>query len=70
LYRSEGTLEQALESSSFLNTEDKKSAAVYSFLTGDNLAWLYRWVGANVTDAEIKRAMDYFSDQHVILPSE
>jgi len=65
LYRSEGNMLKALQSADFLTSEAERSSAVYSFLTGDNLAWLYRWVGENVTDEKIDKAVNYFSKNGV-----
>ena len=68
LYRSEGNGEQLLLAADFLNTEAERSAAIYSYLCNDNLAWLYRWIGEDVTDEVVNQALDYFFDEGIELP--
>jgi len=68
MYRSEGNCEAILLSADFLVSEGERSAAIYSFLCGDNLAWLYRWIGEEVTDEVIDRALAYFTLQGAAIP--
>jgi len=68
MYRSEGNCEAILLSADFLVSEAERSAAMYSFLCGDNLAWLYRWIGEDVTDEVIDQALAYFTSQGAAIP--
>jgi len=68
MYRSEGNCEAILLSADFLVSEGERSAAIYSFLCGDNLAWLYRWIGEDVTDEVIDQAIAYFTLQGATIP--
>jgi len=68
LYNDKGNLEQVLTTADFLTTEAERMAAAYSCLTGDNLGWLYRWAGFNVTDEKIDQALRLFKDRNVKLP--
>jgi len=70
LYASEGNCEQVLFSADFLQTEVERSAALYSFLAGDNLGWLYRWAGFKVEDAKIDRALSYFKERGASIPEQ
>ena len=69
MYRSEGNCEALLLSADFLVSEAERSAAMYSFLCGDNLAWLYRWIGENVTDEIVEQALAYFAQQGAAVPA-
>jgi hypothetical protein len=68
MYRSEGNVAAILLSADFLASEAERSAAIYSFLCGDNLAWLYRWIGEDVTDEVIDKALAYFGEQGAAVP--
>jgi hypothetical protein len=46
----------------FLTNEYERGAALYSFLAGDNLAWLYRWTGLPVSDEVVDRAVRAFRE--------
>ena len=63
-----GNLAQVLADADFLTTEQERMAAAYSCLTGDNLAWLFRWAGSNVSDDKIEQALKFFKDRQVQLP--
>ena len=67
-YTSDGNWEAMLRSAAFLETPAERSAAVYSFLAGDNLAWLYRWAGFPMEDAKIARALAYFKERGATMP--
>ena len=68
MYRSEGNLEDALLKADFLKGEGERVAALYSFLSGENLAWLFRWAGEGVADSTINQAMAYFDKVGAVLP--
>jgi hypothetical protein len=68
MYASQGNCEQILLSADFLKTEHERSAALYSFLCGQNLAWLFRWAGFQVSDENIARAMTHFKERGAVAP--
>ena len=68
MYRSEGNLETALVRAHFLKSEGERVAAIYSFLTRSNLAWLFRWAGEDVADSTIDQAMAYFDKIGAAVP--
>ena len=67
MYASEGNCERILLSADFLKTEHMRAAALYSFLTGENLAWLWRWAKFPVPDGQVDRATAWFK-QHGAKP--
>jgi len=69
LYASESNCEGVLLSADFLTDEHERSASMYSFLTGENLAWLWRWADFDVSDEKVGRAMSYFKEQGALRPS-
>lgn len=62
VYADEGNCGQVLLSMDFLTNEYERGAALYSFLAGDNLAWLYRWARLPVSDEVVDRAMRAFRE--------
>jgi hypothetical protein len=62
VYADEGNCGQLLQEMDFLANDHERIAALYSFLVGDNLAWLYRWARLPVADASIDQAIRKFQE--------
>jgi hypothetical protein len=59
VYANERNLGAILERMDFLKTESERTATLYSYLTDDNLAWLYRWAGFQVSDEIVNQGKAY-----------
>jgi hypothetical protein len=57
LYTGQGDLRKRIEQDTTLKTEHQRLAVLHSVLTGQNLAWLYRWGRYSVTDDTVAVAM-------------
>jgi hypothetical protein len=68
IYADEGNCAQLLASMDFLTNDDERIAAMYSFLVGENLAWLYRWARLPVADASIDEALSRFRQLKAAVP--
>jgi len=55
----EHNLGAIVEMAGFLKTESERTASLYSYLTNDNLAWLYRWAGFQVSDDIVDQGLAY-----------
>jgi len=64
----EGNCLELLKSMDFLRSAADYSAALYSFLAGDNLAWLFRWSGFEVSDEIIDRAVETLHNRQTAVP--
>ncbi|MBM4094587.1 MAG: hypothetical protein FJ276_35055 [Planctomycetes bacterium] len=62
VYADEGNCAQLLATMDFLANDHERTAAVYSFLVGENLAWLYRWARLPVAEASIDEAVIRFQE--------
>ena len=70
MHGSEGNIEQVVASDKSLQTFHEMMAAIYSYLAGENLAWLWRWAGYPVADEKIEQAMAYFDEHEAFLPEK
>ncbi len=70
MHGSEGNIERIVASDRALQTFHEMMAAIYSYLAGENLAWLWRWAGYPVADEKMDQAMAYFTDQGASLPEK
>jgi hypothetical protein len=68
MYASENRLDTILLSAPSLRTEPERVAALYSWLTGENLGWLFRWAGFSVQDDTVARGVEHLKDQNALPP--
>jgi hypothetical protein len=59
VYANECRLGAILGTMDFLKTESERTATLYSYLANDNLAWLYRWAGFQVSDEIVDQGVAY-----------
>jgi len=59
VYANERNLGSILQTMDFLKTESERTATLYSYLANDNLAWLYRWAGFEVSDEIVNQGVAY-----------
>ena len=57
LHGSEGAWVEPMLADPSLRTTHDRMAVIYSFLTGDNVAWLFRWAGFPVADQTVQTAV-------------
>jgi hypothetical protein len=69
VYAGEGNCDQLLREMDFLANDHEKIAALYSFLVGENLAWLYRWARLPVSDVSVDRAIRRLRESKAVSPA-
>ncbi len=57
MFAGEGPYAQMLANMEYLANDHERIAALYSFVVGENLGWLYRWARLPVADKNVERAM-------------
>jgi hypothetical protein len=68
IYANEDNLSAILETADFLKTESERTATLYSYLANDNLAWLYRWAGFQVSDEIVDKGVAYIRSLMPVKP--
>jgi hypothetical protein len=63
VYANEHDLGAILETMDFLKTESERTATLYSYFVNENLAWLYRWAGLQVSDEIVNQGVAYLKAQ-------
>jgi hypothetical protein len=58
LYLDRGGLRRQIEQDPDVTTEHERLAVLYSKLTSQNLAWLYRWAHFSVSDDTVDQALE------------
>lgn len=68
LYLAQGNLGELIEQADFLGGELNRHATAVSFLADENVAWVYRWVGFDVTDDVVEKGLAYLKDKGATKP--
>jgi hypothetical protein len=68
VYADEGNCSKVLLEMDFLTNDHERIAALYSFLVGENLAWLYHWARLPVAEASIDQAIGRFRQLKAAVP--